>query len=328
LIDNIFWIAFIYCRKLETAMNLRDLKYLIALADHKHFGKAADASFVSQPTLSTQLKKLENTLDVQLFERANKQVMLTPIGERVCERARVIVAEAAAIKELARASRAPDSGRITLGIFPTLAPYLLPHVVANIRQKFPHLELFLIEDKTKVLLEKLERGELDAAIIATPIADDSLAHQVLFEEPFVFAAPRGNAMFKSRKLKLSDLHDQRLLLLEDGHCMRQHALDVCHLAGAQEDQEFRATSLETLRQMVAAGVGMTLLPILAVKPPVAANSLISWMPFADPPPTRTLALFWRKSSPRGAFLEKLAPVLGNISSELLSAQLREGMAEN
>jgi LysR family transcriptional regulator, hydrogen peroxide-inducible genes activator len=309
-------------------MNLRDLKYLTALADHKHFGKAAEASFVSQPTLSTQIKKLEDTLNVQLFERTNKQVMLTPIGERVCERARIIVAEAAAIKELARASRAPDSGRITLGIFPTLAPYLLPHVVPKIRRQFPALELFLIEDKTDALLAKLERGQLDAAILASPIHDDNLEHAALFEEPFVFVAPRGHELLKSRKLKLHDLRDQKLLLLEDGHCMRQQALDVCHLAGAQEEQEFRATSLETLRQMVAAGVGMTLLPILAVKPPVASNPLLTWMPFADPAPLRSIGLFWRKSSPISALFQKLAPVLADLPGQLLSARMREGTSED
>lgn len=252
-------------------MNLRDLKYLVALADHKHFGRAASACFVSQPTLSTQIKKLEDELGVSLVERAPRKVMLTPAGREAAVRARSIVAEVEQMKEAARRSQDPEAGTVRLGIFPTLAPYLLPHVVPRIRERFPRLELLLIEEKSDQLMHQLREGRLDAALLALPLQDDQLHAEFLFEEPFVLAVPEGHPLSRHDSMTLDDLSEQRLLLLEDGHCLRDQALDVCHLAGAMEKSEFQATSLETLRQMVAANVGVTLLPLLAVKPPVARS---------------------------------------------------------
>jgi len=302
-------------------MNLRDLKYLVALADHKHFGHAAAACFVSQPTLSTQIKKLEEELGVSLVERAPRKVMLTPAGRDAADRARRIVAEVEQMKEAARRSQDPEAGTVRLGIFPTLGPYLLPHVVPRIRQRFPHLELLLVEEKSDVLLSRLRDGKLDAGILALPLQDDQLHSEFLFEEPFLLAVPEAHPLAQRRALSLSELSEQQLLLLEDGHCLREQALDVCRLAGANEKSEFRATSLETLRQMVAANVGITLLPTLAVKPPVARSESIHLLGFTDSHPSRRIAMAWRKSSAMGEFLQQLAQVFRELPASLFDPNI-------
>lgn len=293
-------------------MNLRDLKYLVALADHKHFGRAAAACYVSQPTLSTQIKKLEDELGVPLVERAPRKVMLTPAGRDAAERARRIVAEVEQMKEAARRSQDPEAGTVRLGMFPTLGPYLLPHVVPRIRARFPHLELLLVEEKSDVLLSRLREGKLDAGLLALPVADDQLHTEFLFEEPFVLAVPESHPLAQRGSLTLAELSHQQLLLLEDGHCLREQALDVCRLSGANEKSEFRATSLETLRQMVAADVGITLLPTLAVKPPVARSPNIHLLSFSDSHPSRRIAMVWRKSSAMSGFLQVFAQVFREL----------------
>jgi LysR family hydrogen peroxide-inducible transcriptional activator len=301
-------------------MNLRDLRYLLALADHRHFGRAAEASHISQPTLSTQIRKLEEELGVALVERAPRKVMLTEAGAEIAQRARQVIAEVEQMREIARRAHDPESGSLRLGLFPTLGPYLLPHVVGPLRQRFPKLELLLVEEKTEALIAQLRSGRIDAAVLALPVDDDGLEHALLFDEPFVLAVPEAHALAKRRAkaLRLAELQNEHLLLLEDGHCLREQALDVCHLAGANEKDGFRATSLETLRQMVAAGVGMTLLPVLAVKPPVPPQPNLRLLPFAAPAPTRRIALFWRKSSARVGFLQGVAKVLGALPAPLLA----------
>jgi len=300
-------------------MNLRDLKYLVALAEHKHFGRAAAACFVSQPTLSTQIRKLEEELGVPLVERAPRKVMLTPAGREAAARARGIVAEVEQMKEAARRSRDPEAGTVRLGIFPTLGPYLLPHVVPAIRERFPQLELLLVEEKSDVLLTQLRNGQLDAALLALPLHDEQLHAEFLFEEPFVLAAPESHPLAAHATLGMNDLADQRLLLLQDGHCLRDQALDVCHLAGALEKSEFQATSLETLRQMVAANVGVTLLPMLAVKPPVARSENIRLLGFTgEDAPSRRIAMVWRRSSAMGDFLQQLAGIFQSLPPDLLA----------
>lgn len=299
-------------------MNLRDLRYLVALADALHFGKAADACHVSQPTLSTQVKKLEEELGVVLVERAPRHVMLTPAGRDIAARARRVLAEVEQMRETARRTSDPEAGTIRLGLFPTLGPYLLPHVVPRIRTRFPRLELLLVEEKTEVVLNMLRDGKLDAAVLALPLHEDWLETELLFEEPFLLAVPEGHALAGHVDLRLSDLGEQHLLLLEEGHCLRDQALEVCHLAGAGEKEGFRATSLETLRQMVAAGVGVTLLPMLAVKPPVSPSENIRLVAFRDPPPSRQMALVWRKSSAMSSFLRQLATVLRDLPPGLLA----------
>jgi LysR family hydrogen peroxide-inducible transcriptional activator len=307
-----------HCPIASPPMNLRDLRYLVALADHKHFGRAAAASFVSQPTLSTQIKKLEDELGVALVERAPRKVMLTPAGRDIAERARRIVAEVEQMREAARRSQDPEAGTVRLGMFPTLGPYLLPHVVPRIRARFPKLELLLIEEKSDVLLARLRDGRLDAGLLALPIHDDQLHAEFLFEEPFLLAVPETHPFAKRDSLALKDLADQRLLLLEDGHCLRDQALDVCQLAGAGEMRDFQATSLETLRQMVAANVGVTLLPALAVKPPVARSKDIHLLGFRDSRPSRQIAMVWRRSSAMGDFLMQLAEVFRQLPQELFT----------
>lgn len=300
-------------------MNLRDLQYLVTLADLRHFGRAADACHVSQPTLSTQIRKLEEELGVALVERAPRQVMLTPVGVDIVERARRVLAEVEQLRETARRTTDPEAGSVRLGIFPTLAPYLLPHVVPKIRTRFPRLELLLVEEKTEVLLTMLRAGRLDAAVLALPLHEDWLETDFLFEEPFMLAVPDNHPLAKRHDLRLAELIDQNLLLLEDGHCLRDQALSVCGLAGAGEKAGFRATSLETLRQMVAAGVGITLLPMLAVKPPVPISQNICLLSFRDPAPTRRLAMVWRRSSAMAGFLHQLAAVLRDLPLRLLQA---------
>jgi LysR family hydrogen peroxide-inducible transcriptional activator len=299
-------------------MNLRDLKYLVALMDHKHFGQAADACFVSQPTLSTQIKKLEDELGVALVERSPRHVMLTDVGVDIAARARLVLDEVNQMREVARRTRDPEAGTVRVGIFPTLAPYLLPHVIPQVRERFPKLTLLLTEEKTEELLRRLRDGRLDAAVLAMPIADPGLHEEFLFEERFVLALPEGHALARRKRISASDLEDQQLLLLEDGHCLRDQALAVCRMSGAEEHTGFRATSLETLRQMVGSGVGITLLPALSVQPPVAPMPGLKLLRFAEHPPSRRIALVWRRSSAFAPFLRRLAKVLAQVPKPLLS----------
>lgn len=305
-------------------MNLRDLAYLVSLAEHRHFGRAAEASFVSQPTLSTQIKKLEDELGVALVERTPRKVLLTETGREIARRARGVLAEVDEIRAIAQRTRDPEAGRLRLGVFPTLGPYLLPHLVPVVRQRFPRLELLLIEEKTEQVIRMLREGSLDVGILALPIHEESLHAEFLFEEPFVLAVPNDHPLaHRKTRLKLADLEDESLLLLEDGHCLRDQALELCQLAGAGEKVGFRATSLETLRQMVAANVGITLLPTLAIKPPVARTDNVQLLEFAGHAPSRRIALVWRKSSSLGPFLERFADVVRGLPSGLLKPDLAE-----
>ncbi|MBS0486984.1 MAG: DNA-binding transcriptional regulator OxyR [Proteobacteria bacterium] len=307
-------------------MNLRDLRYLVALSEHRHFGRAAAASFVSQPTLSTQIKKLEDELGVALVERTPRKVLLTEVGREISQRAREVLNEVDQIKAIARRTLDPESGTVRLGIFPTLGPYLLPHIVPQIRERFPRLVLLLVEEKTEVLLRLLREGKLDAAVLALPVHDDQLHTEFLFEEPFVLAAPLDHPLARQKSLKLEDLEDESLLLLDDGHCLRDQALEVCHLSGASEKSGFRATSLETLRQMVAANVGITLLPTLSVQPPVAQPDNVRLVPFRGRAPSRRIAMVWRKSSALAAFLKIFADEFRQLPKSLLDARKAGGLA--
>jgi LysR family hydrogen peroxide-inducible transcriptional activator len=301
-------------------MNLRDLQYLVALAEHRHFGRAAEACFVSQPTLSTQIKKLEDELGVPLVERTPRKVLLTEVGRDIAARARDVLNEIEQIRGVARRTLDPESGTVRLGIFPTLGPYLLPHALPLVRKAFPKLELLLVEDKTEALLRLLREGKLDAAVLALPLHEDSLHTEFLFEEPFLLAVSHDHPLAQQQgQLKLSDLSSQNLLLLEEGHCMRDQALEVCHMAGIGERSGFRATSLETLRQMVAANVGITLLPSMAVKPPVAQVENLHLIEFKGHPPSRRVAMVWRKSSAMDAFLKRLAEIFRQLPPDLLDA---------
>lgn len=301
-------------------MNLRDLQYLVAVADHRHFGQAAAASFVSQPTLSTQIKKLEAELGVELVERSPRQVMLTAAGERVVERARVILREASSIRDIALQAADPEAGTIRVGLFPTLAPYLLPHVVPHLHARFPRLELLLVEEKTEVVLQRLRTGELDVGILALPVHDEQLHVEPLFDEDFVLAVPTDHPLAATDgPVDVSVLADEDLLLLEEGHCLRDQALAVCQLTGASERAGFRATSLETLRQMVAAGVGTTLLPQLAVQPPVPPSDDIRLLRFRPPVPRRSIAMVWRRTSVYAELLPQVAAVVRDLPDGLVGS---------
>ena len=297
-------------------MNLRALQYFVKLAELRHFSKAAEACFVSQPTLSTQIRKLEDELGVQLVERSPRKIMLTPVGEEIAERARLVLSDVDQIRAVARRAGDPADGNLRLGLFPTLAPYVLPHVIPTIRKRYPNLRLQLAEEKTEDILKMLQQGELDAALLALPVNDEGMDVEILFEEPFVLALPGGHSLGEKSSITLKDLNGSELLLLDEGHCLRDHALEVCALAGAHERVDFHATSMETLRQMVAADVGITLMPILSVKPPIAKTDNVLIKRFARPVPSRTIAMIWRNSSALSEFIRELADCFKTLPGSL------------
>jgi LysR family hydrogen peroxide-inducible transcriptional activator len=290
-------------------MNLKDLKYLVALADTGHFGKAATRSFVSQPTLSAQLKKLEEYLGVKLVERQPKNVQLTDIGKQVVVRARRMLDEGDEIVALARNNTDPLAGRLKLALIPTIGPYLLPRVMQKIRKSLPHLGLMLYEHQTEPLLKRLRDGEIDLGVMALPAPNEGLESRALYEEQFTVALPIHHPLAAKSSIKIQDLQDHTLLLLEDGHCMRDQALEVCSRIKVREAEDFRATSLETLRQMVVAGLGVTLLPELAVDSPFGSQRGLTIRQFAKPAPTRTVGAVWRKSSTRRIAIGALCDVI-------------------
>lgn len=289
-------------------MNLRDLQYLVALAETRHFGHAALRCHVSQPTLSAQLKKLEEYLGVALIERRPRRVALTPAGAAVVERARRILRDADDIRALARASQDPLGGQLKLGLIPTLGPYLLPRVAPRIAKALPKLRLMLHEYQTASLLDRVVQGELDVAILALPADTRGLVTRSLFAEAFVVAMPEHHRLAARKRLKAADLAGEKLLLLEEGHCLRDQALEVCARAGTEE-QDFRATSLETLRQMVAAGLGITLLPRLASEGPFASARGLIVRPFSPPAPSRVIGAAWRRSTSRAAAIATVCDII-------------------
>jgi LysR family hydrogen peroxide-inducible transcriptional activator len=289
-------------------MNLRDLQYLVALAETRHFGRAAARCHVSQPTLSAQLKKLEAFLGAPLIERRPRRVALTPAGEAVVARARRILQDAEDIRAIARASQDPLAGPLKVGLIPTLGPYLLPRVAPRIARALPKLQLVLHEYQTGPLIERVLQGELDLAILALPAETKGLVTRSLFAEAFLVAMPERHRLAARRRLRPADLAGETLLLLEEGHCLRDQALEVCERAGAGE-QAFRATSLETLRQMVAAGLGITLLPRLAAEGPFASARGLAVRPFSPPSPSRVIGAAWRRSTTRGEAIAAVCDVI-------------------
>jgi LysR family transcriptional regulator, hydrogen peroxide-inducible genes activator len=279
-------------------MNLRDLRYFVALAETRHFGKAAERSFVSQPTLSAQIKKLENYLGVQLIERQPRKVTLTETGTKILPLARRIVQESDEIVSLARNEHDPLSGKLKVGLIPTIGPYLLPLVARKLRKQLPRLKVMLYEHQTQPLLEKLRAGDIDLGILALPVPLDGLEARSLYDENFTLAVPTNSPLAKRSNVRIDDLKGETLLLLEDGHCLRDQALEVCSRIDVKESEDYRATSLETLRQMVAAGLGITLLPQLATRGPFGSGQGLTVKEFARPVPSRTVGAVWRKSTAR------------------------------
>ena len=292
-------------------MTLRDLEYLVALAETRHFGRAAGRCHVSQPTLSAQIKKLEDSLGVALVERRPRKVALTVAGEAVVERARRMLRDAEDIQALGRASQDPLAGQLRVGFIPTLGPYLLPRVAPRIARALPKLQLMLYEYQTASLLERTVRGELDLAILALPADTKGLVTRSLFAEAFLVAMPEHHRLTAKKRVKASDLAGEKLLLLEEGHCLRDQALEVCARVGTEE-QDFRATSLETLRQMVAAGLGLTLLPRLAAEGPFASARGLVVRPFAPPSPNRVIGAAWRRSSSRGEAIAAVCDLIERV----------------
>jgi LysR family transcriptional regulator, hydrogen peroxide-inducible genes activator len=290
-------------------LKLKDLRYLVAVADQRHFGRAAARCFVSQPTLSAQLKKLEQSLGVQLIERAPNNVCLTPAGEEIVARARRILEASDEVVTLARSQRDPLAGRLAVALLPTIGPYLLPRVLPAIRKRLPRLELRLYEYQTAPMLEKLHAGELDIGILALPVELAGLEARELYREPFLVALPERHPLASHETVRLAELKGEKLLLLEDGHCLRDQALEVCSRVGVREPQDFRATSLETLRQMVATGAGVTLLPELAGRGAYRNARGVALRPFAKPAPARHVGALWRKSTARRAAIDALADVI-------------------
>jgi LysR family transcriptional regulator, hydrogen peroxide-inducible genes activator len=289
-------------------MNLRDLKYFVALSDYQHFGKAAEACFVSQPALSMQIKKLEETLGVKLLERTNRSVLLTGSGLAIAERARQILNHVEEMHDVAKLEKDPYSGELKIGIFPTLGPYLLPLIIPDLSKLFPKVSFYLIEEQTAPLIENLKQGKLHAAFLALPVMEKNFHSAFLFEEEFMLATPETNSLAKRKTVKQQDLENKNVLLLEEGHCLREQALALCHKINATETRNFRATSLETLRHMIAAGVGITLMPKLACSP----TRGVSYMSFDSPKPIRSIGMVWRTTTPKQALLQEIANQIRKI----------------
>jgi LysR family hydrogen peroxide-inducible transcriptional activator len=301
-------IEIIYDETMSLGLTLRELEYLVAVADAGHFGRAAEACHVSQPTLSMQLKKLEEQLGVVLVERTNRRVALTPAGERVAARARRVLSEVALLTATAQSMRAPLSGPLLLGLIPTLAPYMLPWTIPALKRAFPALELVVHEEMTDLLLARLDANALDIAVVALPADGNGLTTAALFDEPFLFACHKDSPLAKAKSISSGDIPPEHLLLLTDGHCLREQALDVCGFSGGRGGAaDVTATSLETLKQLVANNVGYTLLPAMAAET-LPAKSAITLRPL-DGGGYRRIGLVWRASHPQGAHFALLAAAL-------------------
>lgn len=298
-----------------TAITFTELRYLVAIAETGHFGRAAEACHVSQPTLSMQLRKLEDTLGVPLLERGTRQTCLTLAGARVVERARAILSEVRAIGEVARGHTAPLEGELRLGVIPTLGPYLLPDLLVPLQQAYPRLRLLVAENLTLFLIEELSAHRLDAALLALPTSAPGLQALPLFAEPFWFLAPKGHRLARRKTLREDDLKQEKILLLAEGHCFREQALAICGEIGPASGDDFAATSLETLRHLVGAGLGSTLLPALAV-PRLASRETIV-RPFSTPAPQRNIGLVWRRSFARPEAMQLLGEFIRRTATAAL-----------
>ena len=283
-------------------MTLTELKYIVAVAREKHFGRAAEACFVSQPTLSVAVKKLEEELDVKLFERGASEVSVTPLGEQIVRQAQQVIEQAAALKEIAKLGKDPLSGPLRLGVIYTIGPYLLPDLVRQVIDRVPQMPLMLQENFTAKLLDMLRLGELDCAILAEPFPDTGLAVAPLYDEPFLAAVPSQHPLARRKSITAEELKAETMLLLGTGHCFRDHVLEVCpeyaRFASNAEGirKSFEGSSLETIKYMVASGMGVTVVPQLSV--PAEPQPHIKYVKFSAPVPTRRVVLAWRRTFPR------------------------------
>lgn len=287
-------------------MNLKEFHYLDAIDTYKHFGKAAQACHVSQPTLSAQVKKYEAYLGVMLFDRHTKDVVTTDVGRKIIDCARRIISEESRIKEIAQSYHDPFKGECRLGCFPTLAPYFFPKLIPLIKKNFPDLSILLIEEKTDTLLEQLKVGEIDIAFLALPLEIEDMTSYELFDDEFLLAVPTAHQFYRRKKVNTKDLQSERLLLLEEGHCLRQQALNLCSIHEWHSEVNYRASSLETLRQMVIAGSGLTLIPKIAITDNFVG---IHYIPFSKPAPSRKIAMITRSNYSRKILAEELQQLI-------------------
>ena len=291
-------------------MTLTELKYIVAVARERHFGRAAEACFVSQPTLSVAIKKLEEELAVQLFERGSTEVAVTPVGEQIVEEAQRVLEQTNTIREIAQQGRNPLAGPLRVGVIYTIGPYLLPHLIRRMIADAPEMPLILQENFTAKLLESLRQGDIDVALLADPFPDAGLMTQAVYEEPFVVAVPKKHSWARRKAIASTELKNQTMLLLGTGHCFRDHVLEVCpelsrySQATGGIQKTFEGSSLETIRHMVASGIGITVLPVMAL-PENREDGLLKYVPFERPAPVRRVSLAWRKSYPRRKAIEAL-----------------------
>jgi LysR family hydrogen peroxide-inducible transcriptional activator len=295
-------------------ITLKQLRYLSALAAHRHFGRAAEACSVTQPALSMQIRDLERQLGVQLVERRPGDVVLTDVGVEVTERGQQVLAEVRDLVDFARHRSSVLTGRLILGVIPTLAPYVLPRMLSTIQRRYPDLQIELRETQTRVLLHELARGELDAVMLALPLVDPDIETMALFDDPFLLAVPATDNRSNTTQVSPRDIENDRLILLEEGHCLRDQALAFCAYARQNGTMGLGATSLATVMQMVANGYGVTLVPQIAVDVEVR-DERVKLLPFAAPQPGRTVGLAWRRTSPRK--VDFIA--LGQLVTEALAA---------
>jgi LysR family hydrogen peroxide-inducible transcriptional activator len=297
-------------------MNLRDLDYVLAVAETGHFGAAAERCHVSQPTLSTQVRKLEAELGAALFERGSRGAVPTEAGRAVIAQARAVVDAAARLRELAAGRRDPLAGVVRLGIIPTSGPYLLPHLLPVLQRRFPALRLYLKEAMTAHLLAQLLRADLDAAILSPPFDTAGLELHPLGEEAFLVALPPSHPLAAAPAIDSAAIAGETFLTLEEGHCLRDQTAAICRRLGLVPHHEVQASSIESLRQMVSLGVGCALVPAFAGKGPFAAGAPIALRPLADAPGSRELVLAWRRSHPHGPALRTLARAIGETIAAL------------
>jgi LysR family hydrogen peroxide-inducible transcriptional activator len=301
-------------------MTLTELKYIVAVAREKHFGHAAEACFVAQPTLSVAIKKLEDELGVTLFERGGSEISMTPLGVQIVAQAERVLEQTAAIKEIAKQNKDPLVGPFRLGIIYTIAPYLLPSLVKTIIDRVPQMPLVLQENFTVKLIELLRQGELDAIIVALPFPDQGLMVQPVYDEPFVVAVPKDHPWAKRSSVSSEDLKSETMLLLGNGHCFRDQVLEVCpemsrfSTTGDGIARTFEGSSLETIRHMVASGIGITVLPQGSVPDMNTKEGMLRYVPFSGQVPSRRVVIAWRKSFTRGAAIEAVRQAL--LSCEL------------
>ena len=314
----------------DTGMTLTELKYIIAVARQKHFGHAAEACFVAQPTLSVAIKKLEDELGVVIFERGGTEISMTPLGAQIVAQAERVLEQTASIKEIAKQNKDPLAGPFRLGIIYTVAPYLLPSLVRNMIDRVPQMPLILQENFTVRLLEMLRQGELDAAIMALPFSDHGLLVQPLYDEPFVVAMPRQHPWAARKSITSGDLKSETMLLLGNGHCFRDQVLEVCpemarfSNGGSGISRTFEGSSLETIRHMVASGIGITVLPQASVPDMHTPDGMLRYVPFTAPVPVRRVVVAWRKSFTRGAAIEAVRQAV--LSSGLTGVTMLEEAA--